>query len=94
AGKYLIRTKGCMACHSSDGSKMIGPTFQGIFGKQQMVVIDGEETEVVIDDEYLRRSILQPNLEVVKGYNALMPAQGGQISEQELVAIIQYLKEL
>ena len=94
AGKYLIRTKGCMACHSSDGSKMIGPTFQGIFGKRQMVVIDGEETEVVIDDEYLRRSILQPNLEVVKGYNALMPAQGGQISEQELVAIIQYLKEL
>jgi cytochrome c oxidase subunit 2 len=94
AGKKLIRTKGCIACHSSDGSKMIGPTFQGIFGKQQIVVIDGEESEVVIDDEYLRRSILQPNLEVVKGYNALMPAQGEQISEQELVAIIQYLKEL
>jgi cytochrome c oxidase subunit 2 len=94
AGKKLIRTKGCMACHSTDGSKMIGPTFQGIFGKQQVVLIDGNETEVVIDDEYLRRSILQPSLEVVKGYDDLMPAQGDQISEQELVAIIQYLKEL
>ena len=94
AGKKLIRTKGCIACHSSDGSKMIGPTFQGIFGKQQIVMIDGEEKEVIVDDEYLRRSILQPNLEIVKGYKALMPSQEGQISEQELVAIIQHLKEL
>jgi cytochrome c oxidase subunit 2 len=83
-----------MACHSSDGSKMIGPTFQGIFGKQQIVMVDGEEKEVVVDGEYLRRSILQPNLEIVKGYQALMPSQEGQISEQELVAIIQHLKEL
>jgi cytochrome c oxidase subunit 2 len=94
AGKRLLRTKGCIACHSSDGSEMIGPTFQGLFGTQQVVVVDGTEKEVMVDEEYLRRSILKPNMEVVKGYNALMPSQEGQISEEELVAIIQYLKEL
>jgi cytochrome c oxidase subunit 2 len=94
AGKRLLRTKGCIACHSSDGSEMIGPTFQGIFGKNQIVLVDGDEQQVVVDEEYLRRSILKPNQEVVKGYNALMPSQEGQITEEELVAIIQHLKEL
>jgi cytochrome c oxidase subunit 2 len=94
AGKRLLRTRGCMACHSSDGSEMIGPTFLGLFGKTQIVIEGGQEKKVNVDEEYLRRSILKPNLEVVKGYDALMPSQEGQISEEELVAIIQYIKEL
>ena len=94
AGKRLLRTKGCIACHSSDGSEMIGPTFQGIFGKNQIVLKAGDEQQVEVDEDYLRRSILKPNQEIVKGYNALMPSQEGQITEEELVAIIQYLKEL
>ncbi len=94
AGKKLIQTRGCMACHSIDGSKMVGPSFQGLFGSEKIVVVEGKEKTIQVNEEYLRRSILQPNLEVVKGYNALMPSQEGMISEQELVAIIQYLKEL
>jgi len=94
AGEKLLRTKGCIACHSTDGSEMIGPTFQGLFGKEQIVLVEGQEKTVEVDDEYLKRSILKPNMEIVKGYNALMPSQEGQISEQELVAIIQHLKEL
>lgn len=94
AGKRLLSTRGCIACHSSDGSEMIGPSFKGLFGKTQIVIENGQEKQVKVDEEYMRRSILQPNLEVVKGYNALMPSQEGQISEEELVAIIQYLKEL
>jgi len=93
-GDKLLRTKGCIACHSTDGSDMIGPTFQGLFGKEQIVLVDGQEKSVKVDDEYLRRSILKPNMEIVKGYNALMPSQEGLISEQELIAIIQHLKEL
>ncbi|GAB4379012.1 MAG: hypothetical protein Kow0042_27980 [Calditrichia bacterium] len=94
AGERLVRIKGCVACHSTDGSRMVGPTFKGLFGKSQQVIVNGEEKTIIVDDEYLRTSILKPNLEVVKGYNPLMPAQEGQISEQELMAIIQYLKEL
>lgn len=94
AGKRLINMKGCLACHSTDGSRMVGPSFKGIYGTEVTVIQDGEEKTVKRDEEYLRRSILKPNMQVVKGYNALMPSQEGQISEQELVAIIQYLKEL
>lgn len=94
AGERLIQVKGCIACHSLDGSKMIGPTFQGIFGKEVIVLENGKEKSITVNEEYLRRSILKPNLQVVKGYNSLMPSQEGQISEEELVALIQYLKDL
>ena len=94
AGERLVQVKGCIACHSTDGSKMIGPSFKGIFGKETVVIEDGQEKTVKVDEDYIRTSILKPNLQVVKGYNALMPSQEGQITEQELVAIIQYIKGL
>lgn len=94
AGQRLLQVKGCIACHSTDGSQMIGPTFKGIYQREQVVLTNGEEKHIVSDEEYLRRAILHPNLDIVKGYNALMPPQEGLISEEELVAIIQYLKEL
>jgi cytochrome c oxidase subunit 2 len=94
AGKRLIQTKGCVACHSTDGSIMVGPSFKGLFGHEQVVIEDGKEKTVVADEDYIRRSILHPNQQVVKGFNALMPSQEGQITEEELEAIIQYLKEL
>lgn len=93
-GSRLIQTKGCTACHSTDGSQMIGPTFQKIFGRQVTVLVEGKEKNIIVDEDYLRRAILHPELEIVKGYNPLMPSQEGQISEEELVTIIQYLKEL
>ncbi len=94
AGERLIRLRGCVACHSTDGSKIIGPSFKGLFGSTRRVVVNGEEKEVVADEEYLRRSILKPGQEVVEGFNNLMPSQEGQLTEEELVAIIQYLKGL
>ena len=94
AGERLIQVKGCTACHSTDGSKMIGPSFKGIFGHETVVMENGQEKTIKVDEEYIRNSILKPNLQVVKGYNPLMPSQEGQISEDELVAIIQYLKSL
>ncbi len=94
AGKRLIQTKGCVACHSTDGSRMVGPSFKGLYGHEQVVIEDGKEKTVVADEDYIHRSILYPNQQVVKGYSALMPSQEGQISEEELQAIIQYLKEL
>jgi cytochrome c oxidase subunit 2 len=94
AGERLIVIKGCKACHSSDGSKMIGPTFKGLYNREQRVLVDGVEKSVKVDEQYLRRSIIQPNVEVVKGYSALMPSQEGMITEEELVSIIQYLKQL
>ncbi len=93
-GERLVRLRGCVACHSSDGSTIIGPSFKGLFGSTRRVVSDGEEKEVMADEAYLRRSILKPGLEVVKGFKNLMPSQEGQLTEEELAAIIQYLKGL
>lgn len=93
AGERLSRIKGCNACHSTDGSALVGPTYQGIYGKSGTVVTDGEIRQIVVDEDYIRRSILEPNADIVEGYQPLMPPQAG-ITEEEIFAIIEYLKTL
>jgi cytochrome c oxidase subunit 2 len=93
AGERLSRIKGCNACHSIDGSALVGPTYQGIFGRSLTVVTNGEKRQLVADEDYLRRSVLQPNADIVEGYEPLMPRQEG-ITEEEIRAIIEYLKTL
>lgn len=94
AGERLSKVLGCNACHSTDGSKLVGPTYQGIFGRTETVVgEDGERREIVVDEEYLRRSIRKPNAEIVDGYQPLMPPQD-RITDEEMEAIIEYLKSL
>jgi cytochrome c oxidase subunit 2 len=93
-GERLSQVKGCNACHTVDGSKLVGPTYKGIFGRKEIVITDGERREVVVDEEYIRRSILNPNADLVEGYQPLMPSQEGMITEEEIKAIIEYLKTL
>lgn len=93
AGERLTRIKGCNACHSTDGSVLVGPSYKGLFGKTVAVVTDGEKREVVVDEEYIRRSILEPSADVVDGFQPLMPPQEG-ITDEEIKAITEYLKTL
>ncbi|UCH84956.1 MAG: c-type cytochrome, partial [Candidatus Latescibacterota bacterium] len=93
AGERLSQIKGCNACHSTDGTALVGPTYQGIFGRSVTVVTDGVTRQVVADEEYIRRSILEPNADVVEGYDALMPPQA-ELTDEEIQAIIEYLKTL
>jgi cytochrome c oxidase subunit 2 len=94
-GKKLFSVYGCAACHSTDGSKLVGPTLKGIFGSQVTVVTaDGKEIQVKATEDYLRESILKPKAKVVKGFIPVMPAQGDRITDAELNALIEYLKEL
>lgn len=65
----LLRSKGCLACHSTDGRAGPGPTFAGLAGKSQNVVSEGHERAVVVDREYVRRSILDPDADVVVGWS-------------------------
>jgi len=94
AGRELMEVKGCLGCHSLDGSRIVGPSFKGIFGRTAQVVTDGKEREIVVDEDYLRRSILKPNADVVAGYPGIMPSQEGLLTDSEFDAIIQYLKTL
>ncbi|MGD2036222.1 MAG: cytochrome c oxidase subunit II [Bacteroidales bacterium] len=94
-GKQLVQQIGCNACHSVDGTKIVGPSYLGLYGTTTTVIADGREKEVTVDEEYLRRSILEPNAEVVKGYNkGLMLSYEGQLSDEEIELIIEYIKSL
>lgn len=92
SGLKMLEEKGCLGCHSMDGSKKIGPTFKGLYGSQVTVVTKGKQRTVTSDEEYLRRSILEPGADIVKGYQNIMPSL--PVTKEELDAIVQYLKTL
>jgi cytochrome c oxidase subunit II len=91
AGKEILEKHGCLGCHSLDGSRKVGPTLKGIWGKKQHVLTNGVERVVTVDEAYLRRSILEPNVDLVKGFPPVMPSFAGQISEDEIARIIDFL---
>ncbi|MFY9153692.1 MAG: cytochrome c oxidase subunit II [Prolixibacteraceae bacterium] len=94
-GKRIMKNIGCFACHSVDGSKLVGPSFKGMYGHNATVVTKGTEREVMVDDEYIKRSIYDPNADVVKGFNkGLMLPYTGQLSEDDVKQITEYLKTL
>lgn len=90
-GETLAKTYGCLGCHSTDGSAMVGPTFRGLSGRQ--VELEGGG-KVAADEAYLRESINRPREKVVKGFPNIMPEYKGKISEEDLSAIIVYIKTL
>lgn len=92
-GEKLVREKGCLGCHSPDGSPGVGPSFKGINGRSTVVITKGTERTITVDDAYLRQSITEPAVDVVKGFQPIMPAFG-DLSKEELDAIVQYLEEL
>lgn len=90
-GKALTTAKGCVACHSSDGSKLVGPSYKGIFGTD-VKLADG--STVKIDENYIRESIENPTAKVVEGYPPSMPPYKGLLNEEEIMAITEYIKSL
>jgi len=94
-GLAIMKMRGCNACHSSDGSKIVGPSYLKLFGEQQIVIREGKEVTVKVDEEYIKTAIMDPNSEIVKGYpKGLMQSYKGTISDTDLVKIIEYLKSL
>ncbi|MBM4278604.1 MAG: cytochrome c oxidase subunit II [Deltaproteobacteria bacterium] len=93
-GPQLLQEKGCLVCHSLDGTSRIGPTLKGLFGKTVIVLKDGKEQNVQADDAYLKRSLIEPNAEVVKGFPPIMPSQKSLSTDEEIDEIIRYMKEL
>jgi cytochrome c oxidase subunit 2 len=90
-GANLVKNSGCLGCHSVDGSKIVGPTWRGLYGSERQ--LEGGSA-VVADEQYLRNSILDPECQVVAGYPKVMPAAYTSLSEDDLNAIIEYIKSL
>lgn len=82
---------GCVSCHSIDGSQGRGPSLRGLFGTQ--VKLKGGRT-VVADDNYLRESILNPQAKIVAGYEGVMPTYQTILSEEDVRAVIEYIKQM
>lgn len=90
-GKLVYENKGCATCHSIDGTRGQGPSFKGIWGKTERGA-DGKE--YLVDENYIRESILYPNAVVVQGYEPIMPTFQGLLREREILGIIEYIKSL
>ena len=90
SGEELFTARACATCHRTD-SAALAPILTGIMGHE--VELDSGEV-VTADADYIRESILNPAAKLVKGYNAIMPTYQGQISEEELVQLITYIKGL
>lgn len=93
--KSILRKKGCIACHSFDGSRMIGPSFAKLKEGKSTVLTGGEERIVKIDEEYIRKSIVEPNADVVKGYPKYsMPAIDNRSTPEEIDLLVETLKKI
>jgi len=86
-----METLGCLDCHSMDASAGDRLSLKGIFGQKRIVIVDGKEKEVTVDDEYLRRSITNPSAEIVKGQEDSMP-EPDEMTPEQLNEIVEFLK--
>ena len=94
SGAKLVQEKGCLGCHSIDGSPKIGPTFKGLFGKSEAVIRGGKEAVAVADEAFIHHKLLAPEEARIKGFPPIMPSQKGLLTDAEIAAIIEYLKTL
>jgi cytochrome c oxidase subunit 2 len=90
-GKMLFKSRSCNACHSVDGAKNIGPTFKGLFG-HQVKLANG--AEALADENYIRKSMMEPMSDIVAGYQPVMPTYKGLLKDREVNALIEYIKTL
>ena len=93
-GAKLYTKKACITCHTLDGSALVGPSYlqtSQMWG-QERVFDDG--SSATIDDNYIRNSILEPQSQIVAGYQGVMPTYQGVLNGRELDALIAFLKTL
>ncbi|MBI1816693.1 MAG: cytochrome c oxidase subunit II [Deltaproteobacteria bacterium] len=90
AGETLFQQLGCVTCHSGESGAR-GPALDGLFGKK--VQMQSGDT-IVVDEAYVRDSILNPQAKIVAGYQPIMPTFKGLVSEEGLLQLIAYLKGL
>lgn len=88
-GRDLVTSSGCAACHGADGGGGIGPSWVGLAGSD-VELVDG--TTVVADESFLRRSILEPEAQLVNGYGVVMPPNG--LDPDQVDAVIAFIESL
>lgn len=91
-GKELYSSLGCVACHTTDGSIKLAPSFKGVYGKKEELE-DG--TVITVDDNYIRQKILTPyKQKPKKGFAPVMPTFQGRVSETDIIGVVTFIKSL
>lgn len=88
-GRSIARSSGCAACHGSNGTGGVGPSWVGRFGST--VELESGE-QVLADEAYLRRAISEPAAEKVAGYSVIMP--DNNLTDDEITAVVAYIEAL
>jgi cytochrome c oxidase subunit 2 len=89
-GERLFASMGCNACHSGSAAAR-GPNLAGVFGSKLQLT---NGSEVLVNEAYLRDAILNPSQHVTAGYSPIMPTYQGQVSEDGLIDLVEYIKGL
>ena len=89
-GKRVSENNACGACHSLDGSSLVGPTWKGLFGRVE-VMTDG--LSLTVDDAYIIESIRNPKAKIVQGYADSMP-EFDFLTDEEVNALVAYIKSI
>src|ERR1700723_3845820 len=89
-GERLFASMGCNACHSGSAAAR-GPNLAGVYGSKLQLT---NGSQVLVNDAYLRDSILNPSQHVTAGYAPIMPTYQGQISEDGLIDLVEYIKNM
>jgi len=93
-GRELFKTY-CATCHSTDGTKLIGPGFKGFWGHEQTITRNGKTEKITIDADYVRESIVEPQAAIVKGYEAVPMANfSAALSDEQIDSLVEYLSGL
>ena len=91
AGQQLYQTIGCASCHGANGEGGRGPALTGTFGSQVSLASGGK---ITADEAYLRESIINPQAKLVAGFGPIMPTFQGQVTEDQLLQLVAYIKSL
>jgi cytochrome c oxidase subunit 2 len=89
-GERLFASMGCNACHSGSAAAR-GPNLAGVYGSKLQLT---SGSEVLVNDAYLRDAILNPSQHVTAGYAPIMPTYQGQVSEDGLIDLVEYIKNM
>jgi cytochrome c oxidase subunit II len=90
-GRIQYETKGCNSCHTLDGTKSKGPSWKGIWGKMETL---NNDQKVLVDEAYVRESMMYPQAKIVKGFEPIMPSFQGLLKENQIKGLIAFIQSL
>lgn len=91
-GELVAQQFGCTACHSSDGSELVGPTWMGVYGSTEML---DDGSSILVDSNYLIQSIREPGFQIVSGYQNIMPENiGADMTDEQIADVIAFIESV